>query len=198
MATFLNSYMDYVRGAKGHFFINAIFTPMSWLTAAIVSLTDSLRRHGLLRTEEPPLSLISVGNITYGGTNKTPLVKMLAEFAESRGVKTGIVTRGYSGKADNVIIITNGKGERALIGDEPLLLSQDLPQIPIAIAKHRIEGVKALRKIGVELVIADDAFQHKSMSRDSDIVLIDCKKNIFSLIAHCINCGTDKWCRRII
>ena len=174
METVFKSYMDYVRGNKPSMVLDVIFTPVSWLTGATISVTDFLRDHGLLKTEEPSLPLISVGNITYGGTNKTPFVKMLAEFALSRGIKPGIVTRGYSGKSNDVIIIKDGQGERTLTGDEPLLLSRDLPEVPIAIAKHRIEGVKALKGLGVELVIADDAFQHKSMRRDSDIVLIDC------------------------
>ena len=174
MEKFFKLYMNYVRGDKYYLLVDVIFTPISWLTRAAISITDFLRGHGILKTEEPPLPLISVGNITYGGTNKTPFVKMLAEFALSNGIKPGIVTRGYSGKTNDRIIITNGQGERALTGDEPLLLSRELPEVPIAIAKHRIEGVKALKDLGFELVIADDAFQHKSMRRDSDIVLIDC------------------------
>ncbi len=174
METMLKRYMNYVKGNESSFLFDVIFIPLAYLMSATISIMDFLRAHGLLKTEEPPLPLISVGNITYGGTNKTPFVKMLAEFALSRGIKAGIVTRGYSGKSDDVIIIKNGQGERALTGDEPLLLSRDLPEIPIAIAKHRIEGVKALKNLGVELVIADDAFQHRSMRRDSDIVLIDC------------------------
>ena len=173
MGTLFNNYSRYARGEKKNLILDILFVPISWITGFIIYLTDLMRRHGFLITEEPALPVISVGNLTYGGTNKTPFVKMLADFIKEKGIKTGIVTRGYSGKTDNVIIIKNGHGERSFTGDEPLLLSRELPDVPVAVAKKRIDGVKALKEIGVELVIADDAFQHKIMSRDVDIVLID-------------------------
>ncbi|MBQ7666126.1 MAG: tetraacyldisaccharide 4'-kinase, partial [Synergistaceae bacterium] len=153
--------------------IDMIFTPLSWISKAAISLMDFMRVHGLTKTKEPVLPLISVGNLTYGGTNKTPFVEMLAEYAVNKGVKTGIVTRGYTGRSKNVTIIRNCEGQRDIAGDEPLLLSRKLPDVPVAISKHRIESVKALKAEGIELVIADDAFQHKSLGRDCDIVLID-------------------------
>ena len=173
MGTFLNNYMLYVKGEKNNFLINSIFTPFSWLIGAVTSLIDFFYIHGFLKTEEPPLPLISVGNLTYGGTNKTPFVRMLAEYAASKNIKVGIVTRGYSGKSNEVLIIKNGQGERAVTGDEPLLLSKKLPNIPVAVARRRMDGINALKSQGIELVIADDAFQHRSMTRDVDIVLID-------------------------
>ena len=173
MGTFLNKYMLYVKGKKNNFIFSAVLVPVTWLAEFIISISDFLYRHGIFKIEEPPLPVISVGNLTYGGTNKTPFVEMLAKFSASKGIKTGIVTRGYSGKSNSVIIIKNGEGERNLTGDEPLLLSRELPEVPVAIAKKRIEGIKALRNSGIELVVADDAFQHRNMKRDCDIVLID-------------------------
>ena len=146
---------------------------MALLMDATISVINFLRIYGLLKTEEPPLPLISVGNLTYGGTNKTPFVRMLAEYALSKNIKVGIVTRGYSGKSHEVLIIKNGEGSRSITGDEPLLLSKKLPDVPVAVARHRMAGIKKLKSLGVELVIADDAFQHRSISRDADIVLID-------------------------
>ncbi|MBQ7733677.1 MAG: tetraacyldisaccharide 4'-kinase [Synergistaceae bacterium] len=169
----LQSYMKHVRGEKYNVLVDIIFTPFSLISSWVISFMNFLRLHGLLRTQEPPLPLISVGNITYGGTNKTPFVEMLAKFAVTRNVKAGIVTRGYSGKSQSVNIILNGEGNRDLTGDEPLLLSRELPEIPVAVARQRIEGVNKLKASGCELVIADDAFQHRSLSRDVDIVLID-------------------------
>ncbi|MBQ7593294.1 MAG: tetraacyldisaccharide 4'-kinase, partial [Synergistaceae bacterium] len=169
----LRFYMRHVRGEKISLLINIIFSPAVFLMGLVIAFMDFLRRHGLLRTEEPPLPLISVGNITYGGTNKTPFVEMLAKFACENGVKAGIVTRGYTGKTHNVILIRNGEGKRELTGDEPLLLSRELPDVPVAVAKKRIDGVRELKNSGVELVVADDAFQHRVLGRDVDIVLID-------------------------
>ena len=169
----LRFYMRHARGERISLLINIIFSPVEFLFSLVISFMNFLRRHGLLKVDEPPLPLISVGNLTYGGTNKTPFVEMLAKFACENGVKAGIVTRGYTGKSQNVILIRNGEGKRELTGDEPLLLSRELPNVPVAIAKKRIDGVRALKSSGVELVIADDAFQHRVMGRDVDIVLID-------------------------
>ena len=84
MRNFLSSYMLYVKGVKKNFLINLIFTPISWLMGFTISIMNFLRLHGFLKTEEPPLPLISVGNLTYGGTNKTPFVRMLAEYAQAK------------------------------------------------------------------------------------------------------------------
>lgn len=165
--------MQHVKGEKYNLLADIIFRPFSWLGSAFLYVNKFLRSHGLLKTIEPPLPLISVGNLTYGGTNKTPFVEMLAKFTSSKSIKTGIVTRGYSGKTNEAILIRDGEGKRDLIGDEPLLLSRELPNMPIAVAKKRLDGVNALKNCGCELVIADDAFQHKIMGRDVDIVLID-------------------------
>ena len=173
VSEFMKNYMYHVRGTKRNFFFMLVFAPLSWLNGLAVSMLDFLRSHGLLKTEEAPLPVISVGNLTYGGTNKTPFVEMLAKFAQNCGIKTGVVTRGYTGRTQNVTLIRDGGGDRELVGDEPLMLSRELPGIPVAIAKQRILGVRALREAGAELVIADDAFQHRALGRDADIVLID-------------------------
>ncbi len=173
MKNLFNIYMQHVRGVKYSFFINVLMIPFAFLNGIIILILDFLRKHGLLKIIEPPLPLISVGNLTYGGTNKTPFVEMLARYMSSKNLNPGIVTRGYTGKSNNVTLIRNGIGQRNLTGDEPLLLSKRLGNIPIAIAKKRIEGVIALKNSGIDIVIADDAFQHRVLSRDVDIVLID-------------------------
>lgn len=170
---FMKIYMNYVRGKQHSLLLDALFRPLAWLSSGVIAAMDFLRVHGLLKTTEPPLPLISVGNITYGGTNKTPFVEMLAKFAHSRGVKAGIVTRGYSGRSHEVMLLLGGNASREQAGDEPLMLSRELPEIPVAVAKNRIDGVKALRDSEAELVIADDAFQHRALGRDVNIVLID-------------------------
>ena len=141
----MNYYMNYVRGTKKNVCLDAVFVPLSWLGRAAVSVIDSLRRHGLTKTEEPPLPVISVGNLTYGGTNKTPFTMMLAEFAQSCGVKAGIVTRGYSGSSREVLVLREGMGDRELAGDEPLMLSRSLPGIPVAVSVQRCEGSQGRR-----------------------------------------------------
>lgn len=169
---FVRSYMAYVRGERPSP-LWSLLTPAAWLTCGVVALRDIFYRHGLRRRSEPPLPLVSVGNLSYGGTNKTPFVEMLARELEARGVRPGIVSRGYSGGQNGVLILRGGVGERGAAGDEPLLLSRRLPHVPVAVARRRIDGVRALQKEGVGLVLADDAFQHRVLGRDADVVLID-------------------------
>ena len=171
----VRGYMAHVRG-KRFSPLWALLTPASWLNRLAVALWNFLYRHGLRRTDEPPLPVVSVGNLTYGGTNKTPFVEMLARAMRGRGIRVGIVSRGYGGgrsRSDSVLVVTDGYGDRSAAGDEPLLLSRRLPDVPVAIARRRLEGVRELRRLGVELAIADDAFQHRRLGRDADVVLID-------------------------
>ena len=166
-------YIKHAKGTDYSLVLDIILFPATLILGLVTALSDFLHSHGFLKVQEPPLPLISVGNLTYGGTNKTPFVIMLAEYAKSKGIKTGIVLRGYRGKAQDPTIVLAGKGERDITGDEAVMISRKLPDVPVAVALKRIDGVLALREIGVELVIADDAFQHRAMSRDCDIVLID-------------------------
>ncbi len=165
--------MRHVKGARNSCVMNAMMIPFEVLNGIIIFCRDFCYNHGLLKVTEPPLPLISVGNLSYGGTNKTPFVEMLARYMTSKNLRVGIVSRGYTGKSQNVILVNNCDAERELTGDEPLLLSRSLGNIPVAVAKKRIDGVIALKNSGVEIAIADDAFQHRSLARDVDIVLID-------------------------
>ncbi|MBQ6971642.1 MAG: tetraacyldisaccharide 4'-kinase [Synergistaceae bacterium] len=166
-------YIDHAKGKRYSLLLDVILTPVSWITGLYMAALNFLRVCGLLRADESPLPVISVGNLTYGGTNKTPFTIMLAEHAISRGIKPGIVTRGYMGKATGATVILSGKGDRDITGDEALMISRKLPDVPVAVSKRRTDGINALRDLGVELVIADDAFQHRALNRDCDIVLVD-------------------------
>lgn len=150
-----------------------LFVPFSYFFHAGIALRNFWFNHGGAKSIEPEIPVISVGNISIGGTNKTPFVEMLCRML-SQSLKVGIISRGYSGgKNPSPVIITNGKGERSIVGDEPLLLSSRLPDIPIAVSHDRLNDVKSLSSLGVEIVVADDAFQHRRLDRDADIVLID-------------------------
>ena len=150
-----------------------LLTPFSIFYSIGVTIRNFWFDHGGAKSTEPEIPVISVGNILIGGTNKTPFVEMLCKML-SKSLKVGIISRGYGGKkSPSPIIIINGKGERSIVGDEPLLLSSRLPDIPIAVSHDRLNDVKSLSSLGVEIIVADDAFQHRKLDRDADIVLID-------------------------
>ncbi len=147
--------------------------PLGWLASAVVRLRNWAFDRGIGRSEEPPLPVISVGNITLGGTNKTPFVEMVTRGLLSRGLFPGIISRGYGGRTDAPVVFKGGRASRERVGDEPLLLSNRLPQVHVAVSRDRMSDIRALKKRGVQVVVADDAFQHRQLSRDVDVVLVD-------------------------
>ena len=150
-----------------------LFVPFGIFFSAGVAMRNFCFNHGVVKSIEPEIPVISVGNISIGGTNKTPFVEMLCRML-GQSLKVGIISRGYGGKnSSSPVIIINGKGERPIVGDEPLLLSSKLPDVPIAVSHDRLNDIKSLSSLGVEIVVADDAFQHRKLDRDADIVLID-------------------------
>ena len=128
-----------------------------------------------------PYKVISIGNITVGGTGKTPAAIALAEEAKKRGFLSVVITRGYRGKAKGPCFINNG-GRVVLsveeAGDEPVVMAQRLKNVPVVKSADRYEGgLFAARHFGNQnlplLFILDDGFQHWRLARDVDIVLVD-------------------------
>ncbi|MFP4016406.1 MAG: tetraacyldisaccharide 4'-kinase [Halanaerobiales bacterium] len=121
--------------------------------------------------------VISIGNITVGGTGKTPIVKLLAEEYKKRGLKIVIVSRGYKSSDSQPRIVSNGSKRLLDIeeaGDEALMLSKLLSDVPVVIGTDRYEAGKlAVREFNPDVILLDDAFQHRQLERDKDIVLID-------------------------
>ena len=130
----IQSYMNFVRGGAGRFSPWMLLVPPSWIVRFWVGVLDFFYRHGLKQVHEPPIPVVSVGNITYGGTNKTPFVEMLCRAMRRKGISVGIVSRGYGGDTPDVRVIEAGNADRRAVGDEPLLLSTRLPDVPVAVS----------------------------------------------------------------
>lgn len=117
----------------------------------------------ILKTTHLDCKVISVGNITLGGTGKTPLIELIAEFLVNKGFKIAILTRGYKK--------TQAKDKKS---DEATMLSAKLPAVPILVGRNRVENAKkAIKDYQVDLILLDDGFQHWRLHRDLDIVAID-------------------------
>lgn len=130
-----------------------------------------------LKSKSLRSTVISVGNITHGGTGKTPMVAYIARYLAEEGHRVAILTRGYSRKS---------KGRRALnagapslsdyreYGDEPLMLARALPRVPIVIDRNRYEGGSwAEREFSADALILDDGYQHLALARDLNLLLLD-------------------------
>lgn len=148
-----------------------------------VALHRGAYRHGWLKTKRLGRPVISVGNLTAGGTGKTPLVAYVAEMLSKRGLKPAILTRGYKRQSRENLIVVEPAQERSpdprAIGDEPALLARKLPQIPIVIEADRFRGGReAESRFDVDVHILDDGFQHWALARDLDIVVLDVTQDL--------------------
>jgi tetraacyldisaccharide 4'-kinase len=131
----------------------------------------------LLKTKTLPCPVISVGNITVGGTGKTPLVMSLAKGLMDRGISVAILSRGYKGKKISGPVVSDGKTlflSPEDSGDEPYLMAKACKGIPVLVGKDRfLNGRIALQGFGVKGLLLDDGYQHLPLYRDINILLID-------------------------
>lgn len=132
----------------------------AWLFGRIGRLRAGLYDAGWLRSAHVDVPVISVGNLTVGGTGKTPLVAYLARELARRGKRVGLLSRGYK-----------NHGEHA--NDEARVLAALLPGVPHVQDPDRVRGAHDLQNRGVDVIVLDDGFQHRRLARDLDIVLID-------------------------
>jgi len=151
-----------------------IFSVFYWLGYHLRFL---LYRSGAVKPKKLQAKVISIGNITLGGTGKTPLVIYLAEKLKQKELKVSILTRGYKRRKKELTEIGRENKKRISwteVGDEPYLLASRLYDVPVLISKDRANaGVSAERKYQADFLVLDDGFQHWKLSRDLDIVVID-------------------------
>jgi tetraacyldisaccharide 4'-kinase len=147
---------------------------MSFLSAifeAGVRARNALYDRGIVRTRRLQGPVVSVGNLSVGGSGKTPFVLVLGELLTARGVKFDILSRGYGRRTRGVARVDPGGLPRDF-GDEPLLLARRL-SVPVIVGEDRYEaGMFAEKSLGPQLHLLDDGFQHRALARDFDIVLV--------------------------
>lgn len=181
VADLSNYYQDLVFGRKSRIrdrLLLGLLRLLSHPYALVLRLRASGYRLGLLRSYRLPCPVVSVGNITLGGTGKTPMVAQLAAELIGRGRRVAVLSRGYGGSAQGeIVVVSDGKSilvppERS--GDEPYLLAQKVPGLIVVIGADRYRAAQlALREFKPDLFILDDGFQHLRLKRDLDILLLD-------------------------
>jgi tetraacyldisaccharide 4'-kinase len=146
--------------------------PLSWLFASVAALRRALYRRGALRSTRLPVPVVVVGNVTVGGTGKTPLVIALARALAERGRHPGIVSRGYGASGAVPREVATGD-DPAEAGDEPLLLAA--AGVPVVVARDRVAAARALLAThpSCDVILADDGLQHYALARDVEIVVVD-------------------------
>lgn len=144
---------------------------LSSLYGAVSAFRNQLFDHRIRPSRRLEGSVISVGNLSVGGSGKTPFVIALGELLQARGIQFDVLSRGY-GRRTRGVLEVEPDGVSADFGDEPLLLARRLG-VPVIVGENRYEaGRVAERKFGPQLHILDDGFQHRSLARDFDIVLM--------------------------
>ena len=151
---------------------------LAFLYSGILALRDAGYRLGILPTRRLPFRVISIGNITLGGTGKTPMVINAASLLRSMGKRPVILSRGYGRQNESLVtVVSGGSAERLSAkeaGDEPAMIAARLPEIPVVVGSDRYRaGLLAAEYFQPDVAVLDDGYQHRRLARDLNIVLID-------------------------
>jgi len=152
--------------------------PLSLVFSLLVSVRRSLYQTGILKQYHFTAPIIVVGNLTVGGSGKTPLVTWLVKQLREKGYRPGVVSRGYGGRAELWPQSVTKKSEASLVGDEALLLARRCA-CPVVVGPDRVAAVEQLlRDFDVNIVVSDDGMQHYRMGRDIEIAVIDGERRL--------------------
>jgi tetraacyldisaccharide 4'-kinase len=145
--------------------------PLSAIYGGVLGARNALYDRGRLRARRLQGAVVSVGNLSAGGSGKTPFVMLLGELLKARGIKFDVLSRGY-GRTTRGVLLVDPAGLPHEFGDEPLLIARKL-QAPVIVGEDRYEaGRFAESTFGAQLHLLDDGFQHRALARDFDIVLV--------------------------
>lgn len=175
-----------MRGADTHAFMpklediwygrsawSLLLLPLAWFYCAVVGVRRLAYRWKLLRAQRVPVPVIVVGNISVGGTGKTPLIAWLAGVLQAQGYHPGLVARGYGGTARHWPQQVRADSDPRAVGDEPVLLAR-LTGCPMAVAPDRVAAARALLEHSdCDVILSDDGLQHYALGRDIEIAVID-------------------------
>ena len=155
--------------------INEWLLPLSWIYGLGVRIRNSLFEIGLLKSHSFDVPVISVGNITVGGTGKTPHVEYLIRLLKHRA-KVAVLSRGYKRRTTGFIIADRESPTRT-IGDEPMQMARKFPEVTVAVDRKRVNGIRKLTDGStvkdIDVVLLDDAFQHRYVKPGINILLVD-------------------------
>ncbi len=154
-----------------------ILQPFAFLFRCLVTVRRWAFRAGLLAQHKMPVPVIVVGNITSGGTGKTPLVAWLVRYLEDAGLRPGIVSRGYGGQGGSATLMVTPDSPAHIVGDEALLLAKRTG-VPVCVCTDRVSAARKLAELGVDIIIADDGMQHYRLARDLEIAVLDGERGI--------------------
>ena len=157
--------------------LSLLLLPLSWLYALVTALRRAAYRAGLLRSERVSKPVFVVGNITVGGTGKTPFTIWLVQQLQARGLTVGIVLRGYGGSSDHWPRQVDANSDSREVGDEAVLLAQRSGAIVVA-APDRVAAARRAIELGAAVVVSDDGLQHYRLQRDFEVAVVDAQRGL--------------------
>ena len=148
--------------------------PLSGLYGLITGLRRQAYKTGLLASYRAPVPVLVIGNITVGGSGKTPLIISLVDYLQQRGVKVGVISRGYGGDSSQMPALVKANSMPSTVGDEPCLIVSSTG-VPMAVCADRQQAITTLLSSypDIQLIIADDGLQHYAMQRDIEWIVVD-------------------------
>lgn len=153
--------------------LTTFLQPLSWLFCLLVQIRRVLYRLKIIRTANLDVPVIVVGNLTVGGTGKTPLVIEIANLLKKHGYRPGVISRGYGGKARTWPQQVRYDGDPTMVGDEAILIARRT-RCPMAVGPDRVASAQALLKYtDCNVIISDDGLQHYKLGRSIEIAVID-------------------------
>jgi tetraacyldisaccharide 4'-kinase len=166
--------------------VSGILIPFGWLYGLGMEVRNWLYDRGIFKVRKLPVPVVVVGNLTVGGTGKTPLtIELVSELLRrNTGLKVGILSRGYKRSPSGKWVVSDGKDllmgvEEA--GDEPYLMARRLPGVKVFVGADRVSTArKAVARYDLDLLVLDDAFQHRRLHRDADVLVIDAEKGFYN------------------
>ncbi|RZU45028.1 lipid-A-disaccharide kinase [Fluviicoccus keumensis] len=162
---------------RGHWLL-LLLAPLSWLFGLVAAVRRLAFRHGWIQAQRFPVPVIVIGNISVGGTGKTPLTLHVVELLKRHGWRPGIVSRGYGGRAQGYPLLVGPQSAAAETGDEPMLLHR-AAGVPVAVDPLRCRAVDYLLQRGLcDIVIADDGLQHYALHRDLELAVVDGERGL--------------------
>lgn len=179
------------KSVDDYWYSTSLFTllllPLSWLFCFVSWLRKLTFQAGLLRKQRLPVPVVVVGNITVGGTGKTPLVTWIVEYLLNLGYRPGVVSRGYSGKGDVWPSIVSPESDPKEVGDEPVLIAKRT-DCPVCVGPDRPSAGRKLIETGLcDIIVSDDGLQHYALERDLEIAVLDGDRRLGN--GHCLPAG---------
>jgi tetraacyldisaccharide 4'-kinase len=154
--------------------LRELLFPLRWFYQTMTAMRNWTFDYRLRRAQSVPARVISVGNLTVGGTGKTPVTLALLDVIQEHGFSAGVVSRGYKRVKRGIHPVADGPKAAYEFGDEPVLIKSAYPQVPVYVGERKVKAArKLLEQTPVDFVICDDAFQHRSLKRDMNILLLD-------------------------